>query len=395
MMQAMRLLETYERNYLNTAAFLVLILLAVCFSSGCPAASEYAACDEESYESARVLSVRDATQEEMEIHGFHGLMDGTAEAVELLLLSGRFKGDRHVSMLARLPGFYMDIEVSAGDRLLVLVEEDSNGIRQVNITDHDRRRPQTVLLLLFCAALVALGGRRGLRALAGLGITVLFVIFWLMPMIVKGYSPIWSAMLVCSLSALISVVLIAGLSRKTSAALAGTVAGVFVSGIIAVVAGEAMRLTGAYDESAMLLIHSLRAGFDFRGLLYAGMLVGAMGAVMDIAVSIATSVAEVAKADTKMKPAGLFRAGMNVGRDMSGTMANTLVLAYLGSSLPLSLLIYVQADMPWAKVGSLEIIAAEVVRSASGSIGLLAAVPVTAFVSAVLFGNKTRRRTAV
>lgn len=348
----------------------------------------------ESYESAIVVSIHDATEEEKATYGLVDLMEGEVQTVELLMESGPYKGRRYNSMLVHMPGLYGEIKVDPGDRLSVIVEDAGSGPVRINIADHDRKRPQLFLFFIFCAALIAVGGARGLRALIGLGITVFMMFAWLIPMILDGYPPVLSAMLICSIASIISVLLIAGFTRKTGAALAGTVAGVALSGIIAMAAGAAMKLTGVFDESTFILIHSLQSPVDFKGLLYAGMLVGSMGAVMDIAMSIAASVMEVSAGNPSLSPAQLFKSGMNVGRDMTGTMANTLVMAYVGSSLPLALLIFAQGDMPMAKVWSLEIIAVEVTRSISGSIGLFAAVPVTAFVAAGMsrINQKNRRK---
>ncbi|MFP4200610.1 MAG: YibE/F family protein, partial [Clostridia bacterium] len=180
-----------------------------------------------------------------------------------------------------------------------------------------------------------------------------------------------------------SLLIIAGPTHKTAAAILGTVAGVLFAGILASVFGNSAHLMGLHTQEAQFLMFSSETPFDFRGLLFAGMILGALGAVMDVSISIASAVEEVHRVGKSNRFSTLVISGMNVGRDVLGTMSNTLILAYTGSSLPLILLLVAhRAD--FVSVANMDIMATEVIRALSGSVGLILCVPVTAISAAWL-----------
>jgi len=159
---------------------------------------------------------------------------------------------------------------------------------------------------------------------------------------------------------------------------------------LAFVVGNAAYLTGfSSEEAAMLLYIPQAANLDIKGLLFAGIIIGALGASMDVSMSIASAVEEVKRVCPELGIWGLFQSGMNVGRDVMGTMANTLILAYTGSSLQL-ILIFMAYKESLLKIFNLDMIASEVVRALSGSIGMIMVIPLTSIIAAVLFGRKKK-----
>ena len=182
----------------------------------------------------------------------------------------------------------------------------------------------------------------------------------------------------------ITMVLVHGYNKKTLAGIIGTTSGVLVAGLLALLVGKAAKLTGfSSEEMQMLMYIPQQVKFDYQGLLFAGMIIGALGAVMDVGISIASAVEEVKRVNPGLTTRQLIQAGMNVGRDVMGTMANTLILAYTGSALPL-ILIFMAYDMPFLKIINLDLISTEIVRALTGSIGLTLAIPITSVAAGLL-----------
>ncbi|MGB4018838.1 MAG: YibE/F family protein, partial [Syntrophomonadaceae bacterium] len=181
------------------------------------------------------------------------------------------------------------------------------------------------------------------------------------------------------------MVVLAGFSRKAAAATLGTLGGLLVAGFLAVLVGDLAALQGLATEEERIL-SMVDLPLDMRGLLFAGILIGAVGAVMDVAMSISSAIEEVRFANPDLGSWALVRSGMRVGRDIMGTMANTLILAYTGGSLPF-LLLYLAYELPPAMILNSELIGAEVIRALAGSIGLIVSVPITAVIAGLLNGS--------
>ncbi len=276
-----------------------------------------------------------------------------------------------------------DIHPQVGDRVFVGIELQGGQPVDAYVMDHVRDLPLLGLAALFLVALVVVGGVRGAKAAVVLGLTGLAVAYALIPAILAGHSPILVTVLVSAAVVSFGMALIAGLSRKALAAAAGTVAGVVVAGIVAAGFGRLAHLAGLSGQEAQMLLFSPGLDLDFRGLLFAGMILGALGATMDVGMSIASAVEEVRGARPDSSFSQLAGAGLNVGRDVIGTMANTLILAYAGGALPLLLLLSAN-QMGLVAIANLDLVATEVVRALSGSLGLVLCVPVTAVVAARL-----------
>jgi uncharacterized membrane protein len=192
---------------------------------------------------------------------------------------------------------------------------------------------------------------------------------------------------ICLAATATSILLIGGFTKKSLAAIMGTIGGVIVAGIAAQLVIWYAPLTGLSSEEAQILRGSVLVQKPpfYSGLLAAGMLIGALGVIMDVGISIASAVSEISKADAKMTMKELYDSGMNVGRDIMGTMTNTLILAYTGGALPLLLL---ATQMPSIKLVNLDLFATEVASALSGSLGLVFTIPLTAIVAARVMSPK-------
>ena len=322
--------------------------------------------------------------------------DSQQEFVELEQLatveitSGPYKGGE-MTLLNTLTGHpYFDLHLTEGRKIILWGEVDESGaLRQIYLNDYERDSYLYLLAILFVVILLIVGRIKGLLTVITLGITVAAVFLVLLPLLLKGYSPIPTTLVVASGVTLITLLGISGLQRKTAAAAIGTVGGVFVAGLLALWIGHAASLTGFSSEEAQMLQFMEGGAIDVRGLLFAGIIIGALGAVMDVSMSIAAASHEVYCANPSICIRDQIKSAMNVGRDVMGTMANTLILAYVGTSMPL-LLLFMGYETPFTTIINRDLVATEVVRALSGSIGLVAAIPLTAVAAGILTVRNTK-----
>lgn len=266
--------------------------------------------------------------------------------------------------------------------LITKVENLESGNEDYFLIDYYREPFVWVLCGLFLLVLLIVGGKKGVRSIISLLGTIVFVAFILIPLIVHGFNPLLAAVLVSFLSTALTMLLVAGANEKSLASTLGTVIGVSISGLIATIVIKTAPLSGLASSEAMILWGNQLYEINFKGLLASGMIVSCLGAVMDVAISISSSIQEVKAANPNYITSDLFKSGMNVGKDIMGTMTNTLVLAYAGMALPLLLLISHEKNP--AKFLNLELVVSEVTAALAGSIGLIIAVPATALIMAWL-----------
>ena len=332
---------------------------------------------------AEVLSV---TETENEIKEF---APGSLQyEVQLRIDSGPAEGTETTITHRTLNNPAFDIHPQEGDNIIV---RDENG--SYAIVDYDRLPAMVLILLGFAALLILFGGMTGLKALLVLLFAVLLIAKGLIAFILFAPSHIllWT-ILIGAVITLATQLIVNGRNVKSTGAIIGTIGGILVAGLLAVLAIPFTYLTGVSEEQAGMLKALYLKDVDFRELLFSGIVLGALGAVMDVAVSIASAQYEMKLLAPKTKFQTLVSSGLNVGRDVMGTMANTLVLAYIGGALPLILLISAQPDISLLHVMNLNMIATEVVRSLIGSIGLLCAIPITAYATAFLITLRPRRK---
>ncbi len=281
----------------------------------------------------------------------------------------------------------IDPEVEEGDELRVVRNVVPPGAdpvpgREYSISDFDRQGPILFLVLLFAGAVVLFGRLRGAMSLVGLGLSLAVVLGFMVPAILYGRSTLAVAV-VGALAVMLTTILLAhGTGPKSLAAILGTAASLVVTVALAVLFTDLTHLTGLSSEEATFLQVN-DAGVSLRGLLLAGMIVAALGVLDDVTISQSSTVLALRQADPGQSFRELFARAMDVGRDHVSATVNTLVLAYVGASLPL-LLIFSSGQIGFLDAVNLEIISKEIVATLVGSIGLIAAVPITTALAAVL-----------
>ncbi|MCI0345592.1 MAG: YibE/F family protein, partial [Chloroflexi bacterium] len=282
------------------------------------------------------------------------------------------------------------VEINDGDDIVLSYEPGAPPEAQYQFADFQRETPLALLALVFVVAVVALGRLRGGLAIAGLVASLLVIGVFVLPALLRGSSPLAVALVGASVVAFIALYLAHGVTARTTVALLGSLASLVLTGMLALVFVAATKLTGLADESAGFL--QLTAGqVDLEGLLLAGIVIGSLGVLDDVTVTQVSAVWELHRTDPGLGPAGLYRSAVRIGRDHIASTVNTLVLAYAGASLPL-LLLFTEADRAIGDVVTGETVAVEIVRTLVGSIGLVASVPITTALAAVVVGGEAPPR---
>lgn len=318
------------------------------------------------------------------------LLDNTGmvsriQNADIEILEGPLKGStvKVNNALSDNPSF--NISLVPGKEVILSVVSEQNKASEFNIADYHRAPALMLLAALFLTVFLIFGGKNGIKSLFGLAVAIALIGFVLLPLSLKGFNPLISSTLICFLAASATIFSIGGLSKKSLAAFLGTIGGVIVAGLASFLVIDAAPLTGLSSEEAQILRASMpgQQPAFFAGLLAASMLIGALGVIMDVSISIASAVTELSATDTRLTAKQLYEKGMNVGRDIMGSMTSTLVLAYSGGALPLLLLM---STMPSMKLVNLDLVASEIASALTGSLGLVLTIPLTALASARLMG---------
>jgi len=279
--------------------------------------------------------------------------------------------------------------VKVGRRVKLSVLEQPGQPPFYNIADLERGPPMLLLTLVFVAAVLAFARWQGVRSLIGLATSFAIIIGFIVPAILDGRNPIAVALVGSLAIMIVSLYLSHGLARKTTAALVGTALALGLTGALAVVFARAASLTGLASEDALNANFQV-GGLSLRGLLLAGIIIGGLGVLDDVTMSQASLVFALRRANPTAAMTRLMGASLTVGRDHIAATVNTLFLAYAGASLPL-LILFATSGESLGAVATSEVVAVEIVRTLCGSIGLIAAVPLTTLLAAVLARDEPAR----
>ena len=339
------------------------------------------------YETARVLDVLSDNTDVDETA--ENVLRGSQE-LDLEILTGRYAGET-ANVTNYLSAFY-NVYVQPGDKVSVSINTVAEGAYSVSVYNYSRDGWIWAFLLIFALVLLLVGGRQGVKALLSLGLTVFCVIFLLVPLLVqRGWPPIPTTLAIISYTIFVTFVILGGIQVKTMVAAAGSLGGVLLAGGLAWAACQIVHISGMnMDEAEALMLTAVDNGLKIRGLYICGILIAAEGAVMDIAMSISSAVSELHEVNPALTARQLFKSGMNIGRDAMGTMANTLVLAFAGTSLNMMIFIYAY-DISYIQLLNTDFVAIEIIRSISGSIGIVLTVPLVAAISAHLLARQHRK----
>lgn len=304
------------------------------------------------------------------------------QKVRVKMLTGARKGEK--LDVTSSSGYLFGAACTVGMKVVVM-QSVAGETTIASVYSQDREWVIYIFALLYLLALCVIGGKQGIKGCLGLIFTFFCVIFVYLPLVYLRFSPFWAAVFICFLTTLVTMYLIGGPTKKTCAATLGTLAGVVLAGLSAWCFSKASGISG-YNvsdiETLMTLWNTNR--IQVGGLLFSGLLISCLGAVMDVAMSISSAIDEIYKQNNSLTRKELFKAGMRVGRDMMGTDSNTLILAFAGSSVSTLLLDYAY-DLPYQQIINSNNIGIAIMQGLAGSFGIVLSVPLTVLICTVLF----------
>ena len=303
------------------------------------------------------------------------------QTVELKLLSGDHKG-KYVEATSS-QSYLFGAKCKKGMKVIAIVNE-SRGELMASVYSVNRGPMIWLMVAIFVAIVVAVGGRKGVSSILSLIFTMLCIFYIFLPMIYKGISPIIAAIFVVIFTTVVTMAMVDGITKKSISAMLGTIIGVVFAGIFAVIFGKVTTITG-YNVSDIenLVYISEMTDIKIGELLFAGILIASLGAVMDVGMSIASTINELKEQNPQMTSKELFQSGMNVGRDMMGTMTNTLILAFTGGSINTLVFIFAY-NYEYLQVVNMFSVGIEIMQGLSSSLGVIMAVPFTSYIASRL-----------
>lgn len=306
---------------------------------------------------------------------------------EAKALNGQYKNQTILAVQELDHTFALSsVPVTEGSSIL-LDEFEEEGETVFYFSDYQRMTPLLILGIVFIGLLILFGRKKGVNTVISLVFTCLAVFVVLLPAILNGHDIYGWSIMTCAYITVMTVLLINGINSKSIAAGIGCISGVLVAGLIVVIMNSSLKLTGLLEEdSVYLLMLNTENPINLKAIIFAMIIVGAVGAVMDVAMSIASSLYEIKQNSPEISNRELIQSGFRIGQDMMGTMANTLVLAYIGSSLTSVLLLFAY-NSNVTQILNREMIAAEILQAIAGSLGILAALPLTTVVSVALYNG--------
>lgn len=305
--------------------------------------------------------------------------------LKVQILSGKHVGENITIKNSINKSKQGNLVFNKGDELFISISEDTNGnITSSNVYQAARDKQLFYLLIFFMFSMILIGKGKGFKSIITLSITAFIIIKVFLNLILQGYNPIIVSIFVCISITVICMIIVGGINRKIISAIIGTSSGVIIAGIISFITVNMTKVSGVGTEEAQLLMDApLKHMLDFKSILFAAILIGALGAVMDISMSIASTMTELKQANPTISAKNLIKAGMNVGRDVMGTMANTLILAYISGSICL-ILQYMANNSSFIDIINQDMIACEIIKTLAGSIGLIFTIPITVIVCCIL-----------
>lgn len=335
------------------------------------------------YPRAKIIRIIERTETPMYIEGLENQFN-TDITFEAEILSGKNKHNRVIAtqnISTYISG--TQEEVKAGDKILLYNEINYENESKWYFVEYSRTAPIIVLVLIFFGLILLFGKVKGIKTLLSLIITCLAIFLVYIPAVLGGQNIYIWTILTCAVITFSTVMIVYGYSKKTIATALGCIGGVLVAGLLTLIMDGFLKITGFVDEDALYL-NQLNSSIDLKAIIFGGILIGAIGAIMDVSIDIASSLSEVASKLEKPDFKTIVRSGFNIGKDIMGTMTNTLILAYIGSSLSVVLLL-TASNNSLVYLFNLEMIVVEILQAMAGSIGILTTIPLTSCICGGLY----------
>lgn len=312
------------------------------------------------------------------------------QVVKVRILSGNYKGK--VLEATSFSGYLYGADCKANMKVIISLSVSGDDY-VASVYSYYREPVIYGFVALFLLILWLIGGKKGFKSAIGLIFTFMCIIFLFIPMIYKGYSPFLSSVIVVILTTMITMYLIDGITIKSISSILGTIVGVIIAGICASGFGYFAKISG-YNVSDIeeLVFVANNTNLKIGGLLFAGILIASLGAVMDVAMSVASTINEIYENNRDLNRNELFKSGINVGRDMMGTMSNTLILAFTGGAINTMILTY-SYSMKYNQIINMYSIGIEIMQGLSGSIAVILTVPLVSIITSTMLtsnGNRSK-----
>lgn len=304
------------------------------------------------------------------------------QKLELLITKGSLK-ERKIIIENGLLLMANVQKYSEGEKVMVSFSKDYKGNDNFYISDYMRRDSLMWLFIIFIALTIYIAKWRGISSLLGMGLSFLVIFFYILPNILSGTNPVQVSIIGSFIIVPLTFYFSHGFNKKTTVAVIGTVIALTITGLLANFFVQMAKLTGFASEEASFLQIAKQGVIDMKGLLLAGIIIGALGVLDDITISQSAIVFHLKEANSKLKFDDLYKRAMNIGQDHISSMVNTLILVYTGAALPL-LLLFINNPHPFSEIINYELIADEIIRTLVGSIGLILSVPITTFIASFI-----------
>ncbi|EOD00128.1 YibE/F family protein [Caldisalinibacter kiritimatiensis] len=305
------------------------------------------------------------------------------QLIKVKILEGKYK-DKIVLVRHQILEYSLhNYELNTGDKVLISLSYDENNRLTPKLISVWRLEHLKNLSIIFLILLVIFGGLKGILSLTSLAISGFIIIKFIIPSILKGYDAITISVMGASVIIIVSFILISGFTKKSLAAIIGTTGGTFVAGLLSKIYSYRCHISGLADDDVMFLVTNIGLKINFKGLYMSAIIIGTIGVVMDVSMSVTSVIFEIKRKAPRAHFRELMGSGLKVGKDVMSTMVNTLILAYVGSFMPL-LIIYITSDASFTYALNTELLSIEIIRSLSGSIGLILTIPLTCFVASIM-----------
>ena len=325
--------------------FIVFVLMISCFMINIQA-TEGTTSNLEMEVIGEIVEVGEVTEK------VTGTVIDQVQRVVIKITEGEYKGEKYETeyvLSYDIEGKILAYPLEEGDKVTTHLSIDSDGNVTATVYDVVRSGYIVVMFLLFVASVILVGGKRGVNAIIGLLLTILAIYFILIKQIFNGSNVVTTSVITIAITIAATFIVIGGINKKIVTAAIGTLGGVVSAGVMALIFNRLAKMSGACEDAIQLSINMTNGNFNFRDLLFAGIIVSALGACMDVAMSIASSLDEIKMKNPEITWQELLKSGMNIGKDVIGTMTNTLILAYVGGSLTL-ILLFMACNMSFMEI---------------------------------------------
>lgn len=362
------------------------LIFTLCFQAfGMKEYSRYCT-DTLHYERGKVVEV---SEQEIEYDEGLGIYLGK-QILQVEMLEGEEKGEviEVTNYLTNTHSVYAKINTT----LIINADRPEVSDSYYTVYNYDRTLPTLSSVVILMLAIFAIGGGKGIKAIAGLGYSMFLIIYLVLPAVFSGYSPICMSILCAALSTAVTLLLLNGQSKKTSAAILSTMAGLLCALILFMIMSSLLHINGSSaSEAEGLILIQQSTGLKIKDVLFAGVLISSLGAIMDVGMSIVSSLYEVYYHNPHLTEKDLFKSGIEIGKDMIGTMTNTLILAFTGSAF-VTLLVFISYQVQFNQLFNSNYLAIEIAQGICGTFGIVLTVPAASLITSIFLTRKTLKK---